>query len=160
MATNLPALTVAASLALTSPASTTAAQPPHPSTVTPQACEADGADTAGHHARRQKTFEAGLGLTIGGLALGLLVGGPALLMRRNARQDADRATYEARQRRYARRADRREVVAFSAIGAGGVIVLIGIPLMVAGSRSKDAGRASVSPVLSPTMAGMNAQLRF
>ena len=154
MASSLPALAV--SLALASPAAA-APLPPHPSTATAQACAADGVEDP---ARRQSMFNAGLGLTISGLAVGLLIGGPALLLRRNAREDAARATYEARQRRYAGRADRREVVAFSAIGAGGVMVLIGIPLMIAGSRSRDTNRASVSPILSPTMAGMNAQLRF
>ena len=89
-----------------------------------------------------------------------LGGVPALLMLRNARADADRATYEARQRRYARRARRREIVTVAALGTGGVMVLIGVPLLIAGARAKNQRRTAVTPVLTPTTAGVNASIRF
>lgn len=129
-----------------------AALPPHPSEACAQ--QDDGP------ANPDAMVGGGLGLTISGAVIVSLIGVPALLLRRNARADADRATYEARQRRYARRARRREVVAVTALGTGGVMMLIGIPLLVAGSRAKNSERASVTPVLTPTMAGFNANLRF
>lgn len=157
MGTSLPSIAVVLSLAAADPTPATETLPPHPSALAPQLCAGNDVHDPD---RGQTLFNAGLGLTISGLAIGVLIGGPALLLRRNARQDAARATYEARQRRYARRADRREVVAFSAIGAGGIMMLIGIPLMVAGSRSKNESRAAVAPVITPNMAGVNARLRF
>ena len=129
-----------------------AAMPPHPSEAT---CSIDQVPR-----NDSSTLNAGIGLTVTGAAIGLLVGTPALLMRRNARADASKATYEARQRRYARRARRREIVAVAALGTGSVFVLIGVPLMIAGARTRSSNRVSVNPVLSPTMAGLDATVRF
>lgn len=148
----LSSMAVVTTLAVASPAQ--AATPPHPS----EACAPR--DDGPPNTSGDAMLGAGIGLTVSGVAIATLVGVPALLMRRNARADADRATYEARQRRYARRARRREVVAVTALGAGGVMVLIGVPLLIAGARAKNDRRTSVTPVLSPTMAGMNARLRF
>lgn len=134
-------------------ASPALAKPPHPSTVT---CAPN--DSAG--ARGDKMVSAGIGLTATGAILGLLVGAPALLLRHYAREDAERATYEARQRRYARRARRREVVAVASLGTGGAMVLIGVPLLIAGARANRSDRASVTPIVTPTMAGASATLRF
>lgn len=138
------------SLSLATPVQ--AATPPHPSEATCSLDQGPRNDTS--------TLHAGIGLTVSGVAIGLLVGAPALLMRRNARADASKATYEARQRRYARRARRREIVAVTALGAGGAFVLIGVPLMIVGARNRNADRVSVNPVLGPTMAGLDATVRF
>ncbi|MCR9159579.1 MAG: hypothetical protein ACE37F_04470 [Nannocystaceae bacterium] len=148
------AAALASTLALAMPAS--AATPPHPSEAVCAGQDA-GPDPS---TRSNAMVGAGIGLTVTGAIVTTLVGVPALLLRRSARADADRATYEARQRRYARRADRREVVAVAALGTGGVMMLVGIPLLIAGARAKHGDRASVTPMLTPTMAGMNAALRF
>jgi hypothetical protein len=140
----------AVSVALATPAH--AATPPHPSDATCSLDQGPRTDSS--------TLHAGIGLTVSGVAIGLLVGAPALLMHRNARADASKATYEARQRRYARRARRREIVAVAALGTGGAFVLIGVPLMIAGARQRNSDRLTVTPVLSPTMAGLDATVRF
>lgn len=146
----LSCVALATALGVASPAH--AAAPPHPS----EACATQDAGPNNADAM----LGTGIGLTAGGAIVAALVGVPALLMLRNARADADRATYEARQRRYARRARRREIVAVTALGTGGLMVLIGVPLMIAGARGKNQRRTAVTPVLTPTTAGVNASLRF
>lgn len=129
-----------------------AAAPPHPSEATSTFDQGPRDDPS--------TLHAGIGLTVSGATIGLLIGAPALLMRRNARADASKATYEARQRRYARRARRREVVAVTALGTGGAFILIGVPLMVVGSRRRTSNRVSITPIFDPTMTGLDATVRF
>lgn len=148
--TLLSSVALATALCVASPVH--AATPPHPS----EACapQDDGPNNA------DAMLGTGIGLTAGGAIVAALVGVPALLMLRNARADAERATYEARQRRYARRARRREIVAVAALGTGGVMMLIGVPLMIAGARRKNERRTAVTPVLTPTTAGVSASLRF
>lgn len=149
----------AVAFSLATPAVAAPARPPHPSEAVPQV-QTCAADEVRDSKAGQGAFVAGLSLTVVGAVVGVAIGVPALLLRRNARESAAKATYEARQRRYARRADRRETVAVAAIGTGGAMMVIGIPLMILGSRAKRSDRAAVTPIVTPTMAGMNASLRF
>ncbi len=131
------------------------ALPPPPSAATPQTCAAKSEPVRG-----EPMLKGGIALTVSGLAIGLLIGGPALLVRSNARRDAKTATYETDQRFYARRVARSERAAAIGLGIGGVFILAGVPLIIAGARIKRRDRASVTPVVTPTMAGLNARLRF
>ncbi len=133
----------------------TAASSPPPPSAAPQ-------DTEPSPQGGEKMLAGGIALTSVGAALAVLIGVPSLLLRERARDNAASATYEARQRRYAGRAERRENFAVASLGVGGAFMLIGIPLMIVGGQRVNQAqqRAIVTPVLSPTMAGLSTRLRF
>ena len=140
------------SLTIATPAR--AAEPPPPSSVS--------ADSRSNAATGSNMLGVGIGLTTVGAVLALVVGVPALLLRKRVRDRAAEATYEVRQQRFARRAQRRETVAITTLSVGGAFILIGVPLLIAGASRKHRAerRATVTPVVSPQMAGFSARLRF
>ncbi len=154
----LPSLACVAAVSMALPAhAATPPSPPHPSAALTQTCDADkGPDSR----RGDAMLGGGIALTVTGGVAVVLVGLPALLLRENARDDAKTATYETRQRYYARRANRRERVAIVSLGIGGAMLLAGIPLIIVGNRLKRGDRAAVAPVVTPTMAGVTAAMKF
>lgn len=154
----LLAVAVSAALASPAPPAQRASEPQQP----PSTSASPTSDTGMSVKTASGVVTGGVVLITLGVAAGVFVGLPALGLRRNSREAAKNATYEVRQQRYMRRAQRRENVAFGAFAVSGVLTAIGITRAVVGvkQRNRARRRTAVSPIIGPRMTGLSATLTF